>query len=81
VQGVGILLSGFVPAAVAAVLTLLFAPSDAAPVGPLVGADLVHLKEIEQSAVGMAGIGGAGTFDGIVPFRHCRRLFGIMFAL
>jgi hypothetical protein len=25
-----------------------------------------HLKEIEQSTVGMASIGGAGTFDGIV---------------
>ena len=74
VQGVGILLPGLVPAAVAAVLALLFAPSDAAvPVayiagvaGPLIGADLLHLPEIEQSAVGMAGIGGAGTFDGIV---------------
>jgi uncharacterized membrane protein len=58
---------------VAALLALLFAPSDAAPVafiagvaGPLIGADLLHLKEIEQSAVGIASIGGAGTFDGIV---------------
>src|SRR6266436_3268356 len=34
--------------------------------GPLIGADLLHLKEIEQSTVGMASIGGAGTFDGIV---------------
>jgi uncharacterized membrane protein len=73
VQGVGILLPGLVPAAVAAVLALIFAPSGAAPVayvagvaGPLIGADLLHLKEIEQSAVGMASIGGAGTFDGIV---------------
>jgi uncharacterized membrane protein len=77
VQGVGILLPGLlpglVPAVVAALLALLFAPSDAAPVafiagvaGPLIGADLLHLKEIEQSAVGIASIGGAGTFDGIV---------------
>jgi uncharacterized membrane protein len=73
VQGVGILLPGLVPAAVAALLAVLFAPSDAAPVayiagvaGPLIGADLLHLKEIEESAVGMASIGGAGTFDGIV---------------
>lgn len=73
VQGVGILLPGLVPAAVAALLALLFAPGDAAPVayiagvaGPLIGADLMHLKEIEHSAVGMASIGGAGTFDGIV---------------
>ncbi len=73
VPGVGILLPGLLPAAVAALLALLFAPGEAAPVayiagvaGPLIGADLLHLKEIEQSAVGIASIGGAGTFDGIV---------------
>ena len=74
VQGVGILLPGLVPTAVAAVLALLFAPHDATPpvarvagvAGPLIGADLPHLREIEQSAVGLASIGGAGTFDGIV---------------
>jgi uncharacterized membrane protein len=73
VQGVGILLPGLVPAAVAAILALIFAPNEAAPVayvagvaGPLIGADLLHLKEIKQSAAGMASIGGAGTFDGIV---------------
>ena len=69
----GVLRPGLVPAAVAAILALIFAPSEAAPVayvagvaGPLIGADLLHLKEIEQSAVGVASIGGAGTFDGIV---------------
>jgi uncharacterized membrane protein len=73
VPGVGILMPGLVPAAVAAILALLFAPVDAAPVayvagvaGPLIGADLLHLREIEESAVGVASIGGAGTFDGIV---------------
>jgi uncharacterized membrane protein len=73
VTGVGILMPGLVPAAVAAILALLLAPGDAAPVayvagvaGPLIGADLLHLREIEESAAGMASIGGAGTFDGIV---------------
>lgn len=73
VQGVGILLPGLVPAAVAAILALIFAPGEAAPVayiagvaGPLIGADLLHLREIEESATGIASIGGAGTFDGIV---------------
>jgi hypothetical protein len=33
---------------------------------PTSAADLLHLKGIEQSTVGMASIGGAGTFDGIV---------------
>jgi uncharacterized membrane protein len=61
VWGIGILLRGLVLAAVAAVLALIFAPSEMAPVayiagvaGPLIGADLLHLKEIDQSAVGMA---------------------------
>jgi uncharacterized membrane protein len=73
VAGVCILMPGLVPAAVAAILALLMAPGDAAPVayvagvaGPLIGADLLHLREIEESAVGVASIGGAGTFDGIV---------------
>lgn len=72
VPGVGILMPGLVPAAVAAILGLLLASGDAAPVayvagvaGPLIGADLLHLKEIEASTVGVASIGGAGTFDGI----------------
>ena len=66
------MLLGLLPAAIAALMVLLFAPWEAAPVayiavaGPVIGADLLHLKEIEQSAVGMASIGGAGTFDGIV---------------
>jgi len=71
--GVGILIPGLVPPFVAAAAALVVAPGYAAPVafvagvaGPLIGADLPHLREIEQSAVGIASIGGAGTFDGIV---------------
>jgi uncharacterized membrane protein len=73
VPGVGIVIPGLVPAIGAAVLALILAPHDAAPVafvagvaGPLIGADLLHLREIERSATGTASIGGAGTFDGIV---------------
>lgn len=73
VPGVGILIPGFVPALVAALLGLVLGGDQAAPVafvagtlGPLIGADLLHLREIEESAVGIASIGGAGTFDGIV---------------
>lgn len=73
VPGVGILIPGFVPALVAALLGLALGSDQAAPVafvagtlGPLIGADLLHLREIEESAVGVASIGGAGTFDGIV---------------
>jgi uncharacterized membrane protein len=39
-----------------------------------VGADLLHLSEIKHVATGVASIGGAGTFDGIV-------LSGLMAAL
>ena len=34
--------------------------------GPLIGADLMHLRDIKRIATGIASIGGAGTFDGIV---------------
>lgn len=34
--------------------------------GPVVGADLLHLKDLLRTPVGMMSIGGAGTFDGII---------------
>jgi uncharacterized membrane protein len=71
--GVGIAIPGLVPALVAAGLALILAPEQAAPVafiagvaGPLIGADLLHLRGITRLAPGMVSIGGAGTFDGIV---------------
>jgi uncharacterized membrane protein len=73
VANVGIALPGLLPPVVAAALALLLAPDHAAPVafvagvaGPLVGADLLHLKDIRASPIAVASIGGAGTFDGIV---------------
>lgn len=33
--------------------------------GPLIGADLLHLRDIAALETGIASIGGAGTFDGI----------------
>jgi uncharacterized membrane protein len=70
---VGIVIPGLVPPLVAAALALLLGGEAASPfafvvgiAGPLIGADLLHLKEIEETAVGVASIGGAGTFDGIV---------------
>lgn len=73
VAGVGIVMPGLISPIVAALLALLMAPDQAAPVafvagvaGPLVGADLLHLRDIRTSAIGIASIGGAGTFDGIV---------------
>ncbi|CUQ65897.1 MAG: DUF1614 domain-containing protein [Nitrospira sp.] len=73
VQGVGITMPGLFPAVVASVSALLLVPDHAPPVafvagvlGPLIGADLLHLRDIEKIATGIASIGGAGTFDGIV---------------
>lgn len=33
--------------------------------GTLIGADLLHLKEIQRMSPGVLSIGGAGVFDGI----------------
>ena len=79
IRGVGIAMPGFVSPLVSVGLTLLllattgYEPEVRAPVafvagvlGPLVGADLMHLKDITRVSAGMLSIGGAGTFDGIV---------------
>jgi uncharacterized membrane protein len=76
VTGIGIVMPGVVSPIIAAGTALLLAPDAAAPVafaigvigviGPLVGADLMHLKDIEANEIGVVSIGGAGTFDGIV---------------
>jgi len=73
VGGVGILMPGMVPPLIAASSALLLAPEHATPVafiagtlGPLVGADLLHLREVQQMDTGIVSIGGAGTFDGIL---------------
>jgi uncharacterized membrane protein len=73
VPRIGITIPGLIPPAVAALMALALTPHDAAPVafiagvmGPLVGADLFHIRAFTARGVGMASIGGAGTFDGIV---------------
>jgi uncharacterized membrane protein len=78
IQGLGIAMPAFLPPAVSVGVTwfLLMSPdfdSVRAPVafiagiaGPLIGADLLHLRDISRISVGVLSIGGAGTFDGIV---------------
>lgn len=73
VQDVGITMPPLVPAGAAALCGLLFAPEWAPPIafmagvlGPLIGADFLHLDDIAEIGTGMASLGGAGTFDGIV---------------
>ena len=50
----------------------LLDPAHSAPVayisgtlGVLIGADLLHMREIDAVGAPLASIGGAGTFDGI----------------
>ncbi len=64
---------GLLPPLVAVMSALLLAPDQAPPVafvagvlGPLIGADLLHLRDVSKLTTGIASIGGAGTFDGIV---------------
>jgi uncharacterized membrane protein len=73
VQKVGITMPPLVPAGAAALSGLLLAPEWAPPIafmagvlGPLIGADFLHLDDIADLGTGMASLGGAGTFDGIV---------------
>jgi uncharacterized membrane protein len=73
VPGLGILLPALLPGCIAAVAALLLAPAHAPAVafsagvlGPLIGADLLHLKDLRQGGANWMSIGGAGTFDGIV---------------
>ena len=73
IAGVGLAIPGIVPGLVAALLAIVLAPDQAAPVafiagvlGPLVGADVLHLREVTTIDAAVVSIGGAGTFDGIV---------------
>ena len=43
-----------------------YAAFTAGVAGPLVGADLLHLRDLARTPVGIMSIGGAGTFDGII---------------
>ncbi|HZT05842.1 MAG TPA: DUF1614 domain-containing protein [Chloroflexota bacterium] len=69
---VGIVVPAFVPPVAAAVLAMIAAPSVAPPVayisgtlGTLIGADLLHLRDLERFDVRLLSIGGAGVHDGI----------------
>ncbi|MFQ6037035.1 MAG: DUF1614 domain-containing protein [Candidatus Aminicenantales bacterium] len=73
IPNVGIAMPPLVPVLVAVLPSLVFVPGFAPPVaftagvlGPLIGADLLHLKDISRMQTGILSIGGAGTFDGIV---------------
>jgi uncharacterized membrane protein len=70
--GVGIGIPILLAPISAALISILLDPQHAAPLayisgtlGVLIGADLLHLKDIGKLGVPFASIGGAGSFDGI----------------
>ncbi len=72
VPGIGIQMSPLLAPLTAALSAIVIAGVHAAPVafaggvlGTLIGADLLHLKEIQAMTPGVLSIGGAGVFDGI----------------
>jgi uncharacterized membrane protein len=73
VKGLGIAVPGLVPPLVAALGAWLLCPQEfrapcayiASTMGTLIGADLLHLREITHMGAPVASIGGAGTFDAI----------------
>ena len=72
VPGMGIAMPMFVAPLVAVLTAWLLDSAHAPPLayicgtlGVLIGADLLHLREIPHIGAPLASIGGAGTFDGI----------------
>ncbi len=72
VPGIGIQMNPLIAPLTAALSAMLIAAPHAAPVafaggvlGTLIGADLLHLKDIQAMSAGVLSIGGAGVFDGI----------------
>jgi len=72
VPGIGIGMPILVAPLTAAILAILIAPENSAPLayisgtlGVLIGADILRLKDVRRMGSPLAAIGGAGTFDGI----------------
>jgi uncharacterized membrane protein len=72
VPGIGIQMNPLLAPLTAALSAMLFSAPHAAPVafaggvlGTVIGADLLHLKDIQAMSAGVLSIGGAGVFDGI----------------
>lgn len=72
IPGLGIGMPMLVAPLTAALTAVTLNPQQGAPlayiggtVGVLMGADILHLKDIRKMGVPFAAIGGAGTFDGI----------------
>jgi len=73
VPGIGIAMPALLAPLITVMTALILAPENAAPLafssgvlGVLLGADILHLREIRHMGVRIASIGGAGTFDGVL---------------
>lgn len=73
VPGIGIQINPLIPPLTAALSAVLLTKGIPVPpvafasgvLGTLIGADLLHLAQIEKMTAGVLSIGGAGVFDGI----------------
>ncbi|MFM7614163.1 MAG: DUF1614 domain-containing protein [Synechococcales cyanobacterium] len=72
VPGIGIQMNPLLAPLTAVISAMIIAPHAGAPVafaggilGTVIGADLLHLKDIQFMSEGVLSIGGAGVFDGI----------------
>jgi uncharacterized membrane protein len=72
VRNIGIAMPFLLAPLVTTATALILAPENPAPLafasgvlGVLLGADILHLREIRRMGVRIASIGGAGTFDGV----------------
>lgn len=72
VPGIGIQMNALIAPLTASLSAVVMAPAQAPSIafaggilGTLIGADLLHLREIESMTPGVVSIGGAGVFDGI----------------
>ncbi len=72
VAGVGIAVPIFIAPVITAIVALILAPRNPAPLayiagslGTLIGADLLNLNKLRDLGAPVASIGGAGKFDGI----------------
>ncbi|MDO5844214.1 MAG: DUF1614 domain-containing protein [Methanocorpusculum sp.] len=75
VRGIGIAVPFFIPALTSIIIALILGGGFgiaaagigyvAGTLGTLIGADILHLKDVASENTPMMSIGGAGTFDGI----------------
>lgn len=72
VRGLGIVMPLLLAPVFAAFTAILINPAQSAPLayiggtmGVLIGADLLHMREVRRMGAPLVSIGGAGTFDGI----------------